>query len=84
VKKCKEAKIAVTVLTSPSTYPVNDDLKSYVPILGDMAKEAEQVAKEEGVLFADCYTPFKKWLDDGKGNFNLGRRASIPTRAAIA
>jgi len=41
------------------------------------------VAKEEGVLFADCYTPFKKWLDDGKGNFTWGDGIH-PNEAAIA
>jgi lysophospholipase L1-like esterase len=72
VKKLKESNIAVTILTAPSTYPVNDDLKKYIPILGEMAGEMKQLAADEKVLYADCYSKFKAWIDAGKANFTWG------------
>jgi lysophospholipase L1-like esterase len=72
VKKLKDAKISVTLLTAPSTFPVNDDLKKYVPILGEMAKEVKGLAADEQVAYADCYSKFAKWIEDKKPNFTWG------------
>lgn len=72
VRKLKDANISVTILTAPSTYPNNADLKKYVPILGEMSGEMKKLATDENVIYADCYSKFKAWLDAGKPNFTWG------------
>ncbi len=72
VQKLKEAKVEVTLLSPTSTYPINDDLKSYIAILGEMNKTIQQVAAEEQVGYADAYTPSAKWISDGKPDYTYG------------
>jgi lysophospholipase L1-like esterase len=73
VKKLKEAKIAVTLLTSPCVCSLkHPELAPFIPILGEMAKEVQTLAAEESVGFADCYTPTKKIQDEQKKDFTWG------------
>jgi lysophospholipase L1-like esterase len=73
VKKLKEARIAVTLLTSPCVCSLKHaELAPFVPILGEMAKEVQTLAAEEGVGFADAYTPTKKIQDEEKKDFTWG------------
>jgi lysophospholipase L1-like esterase len=73
VRALKEARVSVTILTSPCVYPLRkQDLQPWVPILGEMAAEARKIAAEERVLFADCYAPTRKRVDDNHDDFTWG------------
>jgi lysophospholipase L1-like esterase len=72
VERLKAAKIEVTLLSPTSTYPVNPDLKTYIPILGDMNKEIAALAAEEHVGYADAYTASAEWIAAGKPDYTWG------------
>ncbi|HYF48473.1 MAG TPA: GDSL-type esterase/lipase family protein [Planctomycetota bacterium] len=73
VKKLKEAKVDVTILTSPSVCSLkHSNLQPFVKILDEMAKEVQTLAAEEKVGFADSFTPTKKIQDDHKRDFTWG------------
>ncbi|MCY3017869.1 MAG: GDSL-type esterase/lipase family protein [Planctomycetota bacterium] len=73
VQKLKEAKVAVTLLTSPCVCPIKHaELQPFVATLGEMAKEVQALAAEEGVGYADCYTPTKQYMDEKKKDFTWG------------
>ncbi len=73
VQKCKENKIAVTVLSSPCVDTVSKpDMLPLVKILEELRDEAKEVADKEGAIFADCYAPFRKLMEERKRAMSYG------------
>ncbi len=73
VKKCKESKAAVTVLSPPCVDVISKpELKPFVKTLEEMTAEAKAVADDEGAIFADCYTPYRTRMEDRKNVLSYG------------
>lgn len=73
VAKLKQAKVEITLCTSPCVSAVgHPELEPFVKILGDMAGEVKALAAAEGVLFADCYTPTRTFMEEKKIDFTYG------------
>lgn len=73
VKLAKDAKCAVTVLSSPSVCTVGHaDKVPLVKTLADLRDQAREVAADEGVLFADCYSLTREYEEKNNKDFTWG------------
>lgn len=73
VEKCKEQKLAVTILSAPSVCAVGHaDLKSFVPIMNEMNQEVRKLAAEEKVSYVDWYTPTVQFQEKQKKDYTWG------------
>lgn len=73
IKAVKEAKCAVTVLSSPSVCTVgHQDKVPHVKTLGELRDQAKEVAADEGVLFADCYVLTREYEEKNNKDFTWG------------